>query len=571
MMSIESDYKLVIAYDFGTTFSGASYAFTHTTATPEVFDIQKWPHKGGNFYPKTPTLLAYKRSDPTTMVEWGHGAKKIMLKPQAAKENIILSNFKLNLDESLHPREIAENHQSTIDNIADYLNALHNYVMEELKKGFAKNYDPCQFRYCLTVPAMWSDLAKYSMRKAALKAGLIRKDDPEDRLILTSEPEAAALYCERMCDQVNLKKGDRILICDAGGGTVDLIVFEVISPNGMQNTTNRLKEVTKGIGESCGSTILDNNFKALIEEKLRDQLKDVPAIAINNLMDQFVDNIKPEFDGLDDQYLNLPASIDLDKIYTDNDGSLDEGTMVLRANELKEKVFDPVVERVISLLTRQYNSIPDGRLSCIFLVGGFGSSNYLYHRVQEVFSSKVSQILCPPRAAMAVVRGAVYFALNPRIVTSRVSRRTYGINAGLPFDENLDPSSSRVVRPDGSVRCTSRFLVFVRKGDVLPVDHCIRETMFVYYGTIKATDIMLYASDEDKEPRYFDEHGVKQVASISVPIPELPHTVLGERISYIVRMYFGLTEIRMEADFGTGTVHKVYCNFDADDKHDDNK
>jgi len=33
-------------------------------------------------------------------------------------------------------------------------------------------------------------------------------------------------------------------------------------------------------------------------------------------------------------------------------------------------------------------------------------------------------------------------------------------------------------------------------------------------------------------------------------------------------MYFGLTEIRMEADFGTGIIHKVQCNFDAFDKYD---
>ncbi|KAI7901283.1 uncharacterized protein BX663DRAFT_515501 [Cokeromyces recurvatus] len=565
-MNSKDNYKLVIAYDFGTTFSGASYAFTHITTTPEIFDIQKWPQKGGDFYPKTHTLLVYKRSNPIVMIEWGHGAKKMMLKPQAAKENIILSNFKLNLDESLQ-RGIAENYRSNVDIIADYLKALHEYVLEELSKGFAKNYDPNHFRYCLTVPAMWSDLAKYSMRKAAVKAGLVRKEDSEDRLMLISEPEAAALYCERMCDQANLKKGDRILICDAGGGTVDLIVFEIIN-DGIQNT-NRLKEVTKGIGESCGSIFLDKKFKDLLEERLGQQVRSLPAIVINSLMDQFVNNIKPEFDGLDDQYLTLPFSINLDEIDMEKDSGLDEGIMVLRADELKKKVFDPIVDRVISLLEKQYNSIPNKELSCIFLVGGFGSSNYLYHRVQEAFSTRVNQILCPPRAALAVVRGAVYFGLNPRTVTSRISRRTYGINAGLPFDESLDPPSSRVIRPDGSIRCTSRFLVFVRKGNLLPIDHCIRETMFVYYGTIGATDIVLYATDDRLEPRYVYESGVKQVAAISVPIPELPNVILGERISYTVRMYFGLTEIRMEADFGAGIVHKLRCNFDADDKYDD--
>lgn len=235
--------------------------------------------------------------------------------------------------------------RSSVSNIADYLRALHKHVLEDVTKGFAKNYDPDTFRYCLTVPAMWSDLAKHSMRKAAVMAGLIRQNDPQDRLILISEPEAAALYCERMCEQVNLKKGDRMLICDAGGGTVDLIVFEVVDDRIQSN--NRLKEVTKGIGESCGSVFLDEKFKLLMQEKLGDQAKTLPAAAMNNLMDQFVDNIKPEFDGLDDQYITLPVSISLDDLNTEDD-CLDEGTMALRADELKMKVFEPVVERVVS-------------------------------------------------------------------------------------------------------------------------------------------------------------------------------------------------------------------------------
>lgn len=44
MLSPQDNYKVVISYDFGTTFSGASYAFTHTTqqSHAEVFDVQKW-------------------------------------------------------------------------------------------------------------------------------------------------------------------------------------------------------------------------------------------------------------------------------------------------------------------------------------------------------------------------------------------------------------------------------------------------------------------------------------------------------------------------------------------------
>lgn len=55
------------------------------------------------------------------------------------------------------------------------------------------------------------------MRDAAIKAGLIDENDHRDRLMLISEPEAAALYCEKKCDQFNLRHGDRFMICDAGG------------------------------------------------------------------------------------------------------------------------------------------------------------------------------------------------------------------------------------------------------------------------------------------------------------------------------------------------------------------
>ncbi|KAI8874717.1 hypothetical protein K501DRAFT_204149, partial [Backusella circina FSU 941] len=495
------------------------------------------PQKGGNFYPKVPSLIAYKKSDPSVMVEWGHSAKKVLWKPHGAKEYILLSNFKLDLDESLQ-RGLAENLKSPVDNIADYLGALHRYVMEEVTKGFARNYSPDTFRYCLTVPAMWSDRAKNTMRQAAIKAQLVTENDPQDRLLLISEPEAAALYCERMCEQVNLSKGDRMIICDAGGGTVDLITFEIVNEN--KNSTNRLKEVTRGVGESCGSVFLDHRFMALITKKLGGgggggNTEHLSSLSLNSLLEQFIDMIKPEFDGLEDQYLSLPSSIQLDKLDVDNLDFLDEGMITLGAEELKEHVFDPVVELVLNLLEKQYNEIPDKRVECIFLVGGFGSSNYLYQKVTEAFEGRVKQVLCPPRAPLAVVRGAAYFGLNPRAVTSRISRRTYGINAGLPFDNARDPISSRVIRPDGSVRCATRFLTFVQKGDELPVDHCIRETMFVYYGTMRTTDIILYSTDQDNEPRYFDEPHVQQVAAISVPIPYIPNLIYNQRISYTVK------------------------------------
>lgn len=64
---------------------------------------------------------------------------------------------------------------------------------------------------------MWSDQAKQTMRQAAIDSGLISSSDHRDRLMLISEPEAAALYCEKTCDKFDMKDGEEFMICDAGG------------------------------------------------------------------------------------------------------------------------------------------------------------------------------------------------------------------------------------------------------------------------------------------------------------------------------------------------------------------
>ena len=61
---------------------------------------------------------------------------------------------------------------------------------------------------------------------------------------LIKEPEAAALYTMHSLD-FTLKVGDAFVVCDAGGGTVDLISYEVtgLTPN------LQLKELVPGTGK----------------------------------------------------------------------------------------------------------------------------------------------------------------------------------------------------------------------------------------------------------------------------------------------------------------------------------
>lgn len=316
---------------------------------------------------------------------------------------------------------------------------------------------------------MWSDKAKSTMREAAIMAGLIQEDDHRDRLMLISEPEAAALYCEKKCEQFNLKHNDRFMICDAGGGTVDLIVFEIDERSG-----RKLRECTKGHGQSCGSVFLDRRMRKLLKRKFREYLSSIPASAFETMMDNFVDLIKPQFDGVEDQFITLPAAMNLASLNNPAIG-LEDGMLCLTAAELKKEVFEPVIKEVINLCEEQLQKAQ--RLQAIFLVGGFGSSNYLFDRVQAEFGSRVGLVAVPPRCELAVVRGAVYFGLNPRVVTTRIPRYWYGIDTTTTFEEGVDPPSYKIVRADGSVRCDNKFSVYVRRGHPLG--------KYIHYGFIR--------------------------------------------------------------------------------------
>ncbi|KAI8064183.1 hypothetical protein BC940DRAFT_277281 [Gongronella butleri] len=525
-------YPVVVGIDFGTTYSGCSYALHQTE---EVNDVVTWPAQSRSIYPKTPSLTLYEKGS-TDMVAWGHSARRLANRPNSY-HYILMSKFKLFLDAHMQDAELPNDLQ-VVDLIADYLHGLMAHAKTEIHRRLAGFYSEEHFRYCLTVPAMWNDRAKAMMREAATRAGMISRDDPMERLLLTSEPEAAALYCQKKSTQFNLKHGQRFLVCDAGGGTVDLMVFEIYHPQGQKQT---LREVTRGHGATCGSGLLDNRMRHYLVEKLA--FIDIADEVLDQIMETFVNAIKPEFDGEEDHYLDLPASMDVSDI-SDSRMGLDQGTLQLPAAELKEYVFDPVVEQVMDLIEGQMEQSP--QLEALFLVGGFGQSNYLFHCIEDRFASRIDMIGVPPRGELAVVRGAVYFGLNPRIVTERVSRRTYGVETRMLFADGLDPVEYLVIGVDEQRFCRHRFSVYVKKGQRIKIDECVSKKFVIRYPSNTDSDLYAYDGDDDDVPRHVSDYEIEKVGRFPIKMPYLPGYEKGDKVRIEINMYFGLTEIRIE-------------------------
>jgi molecular chaperone DnaK (HSP70) len=224
---LQSGSTLVIAIDFGTTYTGVAYSHSATPTTTsaagplsgnevaeKVFVIRTWPEHNQQYAEKTPTIISYCTNPPT----WGGGVKP--------KHDQKFSKFKLALEPTTRRHYGSRDElgfwpadsgpKEPVDVSADYLTCIHNFVETFLPTTFGAEFLRNQRRvYLITVPAIWSDLAKDLTRQAAARAGI-----PDDTLFLVTEPEAAALYCATTCEEVDLDDGDHFLVCDAGGGTV---------------------------------------------------------------------------------------------------------------------------------------------------------------------------------------------------------------------------------------------------------------------------------------------------------------------------------------------------------------
>jgi uncharacterized protein YxjI len=75
------------------------------------------------------------------------------------------------------------------------------------------------------------------------------------------------MYALHGLDPHTLKAGDTFVLCDAGGGTVDLISYTItkLSP------ILEIKEAAAGTGALCGSTFLNKRFGEFLTSKLGQQ------------------------------------------------------------------------------------------------------------------------------------------------------------------------------------------------------------------------------------------------------------------------------------------------------------
>ncbi|KAF8244311.1 hypothetical protein K440DRAFT_559147 [Wilcoxina mikolae CBS 423.85] len=437
-----SEEKLIISLDFGTTYSGVAYAFSKSP--DKVHVVTDWPGRPGLEFVKVPTLLKYD-DDSCKTFKWGYEVDptdagtirgiKLLLDPEKPKihygaepkgdskspENEVMWS------QVTTQSQLVRLHKSTKDIVGDYIDAIFKHALSVILGKQVPQYREALNRlpkeYVLTVPAIWSELAKQATLIAANRSG--RTIQPRD---LVTEPEAAALYTIQSFAKRGLSVGDGYVLCDAGGGTVDLISYEVVDINPLQ-----LKEVSHATGGAVGSLMLNEGFTQHVRKVIgEEQFRELDEYAFREAVETFDSRIKKSFESRE-KWDSAPSGgrIFLGQgVKNDPDNNIARGYLKMTGEAL-ERIFEPLVKEIEILVQAQ--------LFCqgVFLVGGFGANMHLMEYLTK--SLRTIEVLQPNDAWAAVVRGAAMSRLPQTIrVISNIAAKSYGTETNRFFREGID-------------------------------------------------------------------------------------------------------------------------------------
>lgn len=304
-MASPAKRMLVIGIDFGTTFSGVSWLFCtpgNPPGQPQI--IRRWPSQfaKNNEQGKVPSTVSY--DEDTGGMTWGYNIPSDV-EPLQWLKLLLLEYDDLSEDQKQstrlgNARNMMKNLNKTAAQvIADYLREIWVHSLQAIKRTKGRNLvEGTPFHVVVTVPAIWKDYARVRMRTAVETAGILneRLCGPTT-LDLISEPEAAALSTiPELGERGDLDVNDSFVVCDCGGGTIDIISYLVEKTEPLT-----VKECVEGDGALCGGVFPDAGFEAFLRKAMgySHWSRMQPTTIKKMINDDWEHGIKPEFDGTD--------------------------------------------------------------------------------------------------------------------------------------------------------------------------------------------------------------------------------------------------------------------------------
>ncbi|XP_039719763.1 heat shock 70 kDa protein 12B isoform X2 [Pteropus medius] len=630
----QASFSVVVAIDFGTTSSG--YAFSFASDPEAIHMMRKW--EGGDpgvAHQKTPTCLLL--TPEGAFHSFGYTARDYYhdLDPEEARDWLYFEKFKMKIhsatDLTLKTQLEAVNGKKmpALEVFAHALRFFKEHALQELSEQCPSLPGKDTVRWVLTVPAIWKQPAKQFMREAAYLAGLVSRENAE-QLLIALEPEAASVYCRKLRlhqlldlssrapgsgrlgerrsidssfrqarEQLRrsrhsrtflvesgvgelwaeMQAGDRYVVADCGGGTVDLTVHQLEQPHGT------LKELYKASGGPYGAVGVDLAFEQLLgrifgEDFIATFKRQRPAawVDLTIAFEARKRTAAPHRAGA----LNISLPFSFIDFYRKQRGHNVETALrrssvnfvkwssqgMLRMScEAMNELFQPTVSGIIQHIEALLSRPEVQGVKLLFLVGGFAESAVLQHAVQAALGTRGLRVVVPHDVGLTILKGAVLFGQAPGVVRVRRSPLTYGVGVLNRFVAGRHPPDKLLVR-DGRRWCTDVFERFVAAEQSVALGEEVRRSYCPARPGQRRVLINLYCCAAE-DARFITDPGVRKCGALSLELepapadgsPDAAGAPPGRR-EIRAAMQFGDTEIKVTAvDVSTNRSVRAAIDF----------
>lgn len=335
-----------------------------------------------------------------------------------------------------------------------------------------------------------------------------------------------------------------------------------------------LKELCKASGNNCGGTSIDNRliqvFVDIFGQNVISRLKLEMPDSYLDLIRRFENvkrNLHPEKKGLVNISIPNIALHDLCKSEFGKsiDDIVNSSTFADKVKLMGDKIrmeasfiislFEATVNGVLSLIKSILSSPHLFNVPCTLLVGGFGECSIVQQAVKSAYPDKI--VIVPEEASLAVLKGAILFRYQLNLISSRVTRCSYGAEIVRPFSETDD--RKRLVYKDRMPYCEKVFHCFMKANTSIPVGMKVRQTYTTSEEYQSAHRLPIFYTYKENEV-FTDEEDCIKLGELWVDIPD-PSKHL--RVVYVT-FSFGETELYVSAiDKESGKdCHTTFTLFD---------
>lgn len=226
--------------------------------------------------------------------------------------------------------------------------------------------------------------------------------------------------------------------------------------------------------------------------------------------------------------------------------------------QISPDTFRGLIEPTIHAIVKQIKKIQkDQSVYAIkrFVVVGELSECGLIRDTMIPYVDVPEKLIIPYESGMAVLKGAVLFALCPKNRAEHVSNYTYGVKCWSDWNPDIHSASKEVVI-NGKRKCKDIFYTLLSKGQIFTAGFTVSTIISVANNSRNMFDCSIFISSS-LNPRYTTDPHCKQLSHVKVPLP-----ALNQDNEIEVMLTFGDNEILVRAkELKRGKMYEQFTEY----------